>query len=82
MCLPEAEMIISDQDVLLGEIDGCPFFYINDALDAAWRRSSHVFDIARGEPEGFSLPAGDGLRFVTAPIDLTTPSASTERSVP
>ncbi len=73
MCLPEGELIVGAGDVLLGEIDGCPF-YIDDALDAAWRRGTHVLDVAPGEPEGFSLPAGDGLRFVTAP------SHSTERS--
>lgn len=75
MCLPEGELVVGAQDVLLGEIDGCPF-YIDEALDAAWGRGTHVLDVARGEPEGFSLPAGDGLRFVTAP------SASTERSTP
>ncbi|MCW2721316.1 DUF779 domain-containing protein [Pseudonocardia sp.] len=75
MCLPEGELIVGAGDVLLGEIDGCPF-YIDDALDAAWRRGTHVLDVAPGNPEGFSLPAGDGLRFVTAPLHPTDRSTS------
>lgn len=75
MCLPGGELIVGVGDVLLGEIDGCAF-YIDDALDRAWNRGTHVLDVAPGEPEGFSLPAGDGLRFVTAPLPAT------ERSTP
>jgi len=63
MCFPEGEFVVGDSDVLLGEIDGCPFF-IDARLDAAWRHASFVLDVARGGPEGFSLPAGEGLHFV------------------
>ena len=44
--------------MLLGEVDGCPF-YIDAALDQAWTREL-VLDVAAGDPEGFSLGAGPG----------------------
>jgi uncharacterized protein (DUF779 family) len=34
-------------------------------LDAAWHQDEFVLDVAAGEAEGFSLPAGDEQRFVT-----------------
>jgi uncharacterized protein (DUF779 family) len=64
MCFPLGEFITGDVDVLLGDIDGCPFF-IDRRLDAAWHQEVFVLDVADGEPEGFSLAAGDNLHFVT-----------------
>ena len=63
MCFPQGEFVVGEGDVLLGEIDGCPF-YIDAKLDAAWRHASFVLDVAPGAPEGFSLPAGEGLHFI------------------
>jgi uncharacterized protein (DUF779 family) len=64
MCFPDGEFFVGDNDVLLGDIDGCPF-YIDKHLDDAWRRDSFVLDVAAGPPGGFSLPAGDDdLHFV------------------
>lgn len=64
MCFPAGEFLVGDTDVLLGEIDGSPF-YIDARLDDAWGRAELVLDLASGPPEGFSLPAGDNLHFVT-----------------
>ena len=64
MCFPLGEFITGDVDVLLGDIDGCPFF-IDRRLDAAWHQEVFVLDVADGEPEGFSLAAGENLHFVT-----------------
>jgi uncharacterized protein (DUF779 family) len=63
MCYPDGEFLVGDIDVLLGDIDGCPF-YIDRRLDAAWHQAQFVLDVEAGEPEGFSLAAGPGLRFV------------------
>jgi uncharacterized protein (DUF779 family) len=63
MCFPAGEFITGPNDVLLGELDGCPF-YIDAALDNAWNTPEFVLDVADGEPEGFSLGAGEGRRFV------------------
>jgi uncharacterized protein (DUF779 family) len=64
MCFPDGELIIGDIDVLLGQIDGCPF-YIDSRLDEAWGRDTLLLDVAAGPPEGFSLGAGDDQHFVT-----------------
>jgi uncharacterized protein (DUF779 family) len=34
-------------------------------LDRAWQQEQFLLDAAAGEPEDFSLPAGDNLHFVT-----------------
>jgi uncharacterized protein (DUF779 family) len=81
MCFPDGELIIGDIDVLLGDIDGCPF-YIDVRLDAAWGHDQLVLDIATGPPEGFSLSAGDNLHFITRSSACATPSTATEWSLP
>lgn len=73
MCYPLGEFLVGDVDVLLGEIDGCPF-YIDSRLDEAWNQDVFVLDVARGEPEGFSLGAGDNLHFVTNSDACRTPT--------
>ena len=75
MYFPQGEFIIGDGDVLLGEIDGCPF-YIDVNLDAAWQHASFVLDVAPGAPEGFSLPAGEGLHFVARSGTCAVPAAT------
>lgn len=72
MCFPDGELVIGDIDVLLGDIEGCPF-YIDARLDDAWGRDQLVLDIAPGPPEGFSLAAGDNLHFITRSSACATP---------
>ena len=74
MCFPMGEFVIGDVDVLLGDIDGCPF-YIDKRLDEAWHQDQFLLDVAAGEPEGFSLPAGDNLHFVTLSPACLTPGS-------
>jgi uncharacterized protein (DUF779 family) len=64
MCLPAGEYLTGPGDVLLGRIDGCPF-YMDARLYRAWHPELLVLDVERGTPDGFSLAAGDGLHFVT-----------------
>ena len=64
MCFPAGEFITGAHDLLLGEVEGCPFF-IGSALDAAWNNPDLVLDVTGGEPEGFSLGPGGGQRFIT-----------------
>ena len=77
MCFPVGEFLIGDIDVLLGEIDGCPF-YIDKRLDQAWHQEQFLLDVAPGEPEDFSLPAGDNLHFVTRSPACVSPGAPGE----
>jgi uncharacterized protein (DUF779 family) len=66
MCFPAGEFITGARDVLLGEIEDCPFF-IDAALSTAWHDPDLVLDVEDGEPEGFSLGPGGGQRFITRP---------------
>jgi uncharacterized protein (DUF779 family) len=78
MCYPAGEFITGDADVLLGKIDGCAF-YIDRRLDAAWHQERFILDVEPGEPEGFSLPAGAGLHFVTRSPACALPAPSPGR---
>ncbi|HUZ22656.1 MAG TPA: DUF779 domain-containing protein [Streptosporangiaceae bacterium] len=64
MCFPDGEFLVGALDVLLGAVDDCPF-YIDRRLDEAWHQDQFVLDVEAGAPEGFSLAAGEGQRFVT-----------------
>ncbi|HSO94264.1 MAG TPA: DUF779 domain-containing protein [Candidatus Dormibacteraeota bacterium] len=64
LCFQEGELIVGDNDLLLGTIDGCAF-YVDAHQDAAWGRPEFVLDVSPGLPEGFSLPAGDSGHFIT-----------------
>jgi len=66
MCFAAGEFLTGPGDVLLGEIDGCRF-YIAAALDEALDHPGLTLDVAAGQPEGFSLAAGPGQRFITRP---------------
>lgn len=64
MCFPAGEYLTGDMDLLLGVIEGCPF-YIDARIYQSWNDAELILDIAPGDPEGFSLGPGDGLHFVT-----------------
>ena len=64
MCFEEGEFLIADQDVLLGEVGGC-LFYIDFRQYEVWKHTQLILDVGQGDPEGFSLPAGEGRHFVT-----------------
>ena len=63
MCFPAGEFLTGSGDLLLGEIEGCPF-YIDSRLYAAWNEAELILDVGPGEPEGFSLGPGNGMHFV------------------
>lgn len=67
MCFRRGEFLLGASDVLLGEIEGCPF-YIDRQLDEAWGRPQLVLDVEPGFAEGFSLPAGTGRHFVVRAV--------------
>jgi len=66
MCFPAGEFVIGDADLLLGVIEDCPF-YVDPRIYRSWGDAELVLDVAPGDPEGFSLGPGSGLRFVTKP---------------
>ena len=71
MCFLDGEFLIGDHDILLGKVAGCPV-YIDERLARVWEGSRLILDVEPGDPEGFSLPAGDGSHFVSRaePMDL------------
>jgi len=64
MCFDEGELVVGAHDVLLGRLGGCPF-YIDSRQYEVMRHTQLILDVGEGEPEGFSLPAGDGRHFIT-----------------
>ncbi len=66
MCVRRGDFLLGSNDVLLGEVEGCPF-YLDRQLDASWGRPRLVLDVAPGFAEGFSLAAGAGKHFVVRP---------------
>ncbi len=64
MCFPEGEFLLGPNDLLLGEVDGCPF-YIDAEQYERWKRPTFVLDVVRGAGSGMSLEGIHDLRFVT-----------------
>jgi len=63
MCFRLGEFVTGAGDLLLAEIDRCPF-YVDARLYRAWGEPVLTLDVEPGFPEGFSLAAGDGMHFV------------------
>jgi uncharacterized protein len=63
MCFSLGELKIGDRDVLLGEVGGCP--YIDARQYEVWRHTQLILDVGAGDPEGFSLAAGEDRHFIT-----------------
>jgi len=64
MCYPLGEFIVGDQDVLLGEIGGCPF-YMGKAQYEYWKHTQLIIDVVAGRGGMFSLEGPEGVRFLT-----------------
>ncbi|GHD15273.1 DUF779 domain-containing protein [Tianweitania populi] len=64
MCYARGEFLIGDHDVLLGEIDGTPF-YIGAANYEVWKNSDLIIDVVPGRGGMFSLDNGREKRFLT-----------------
>nr|WP_315402355.1 DUF779 domain-containing protein [uncultured Duganella sp.] len=64
MCYPAGEFNISDTDVLLGELDGAPF-YMGCEQFAYWEHTQLIIDVVAGNGGMFSLDNGTGKRFLT-----------------
>jgi uncharacterized protein (DUF779 family) len=63
MCFDLGELRTGDADLLLGEVDGCPF-YVDSQHYAAWNEPLLLLDVGDGEAGGFSLSAGPDRHFV------------------
>jgi uncharacterized protein (DUF779 family) len=63
MCYPLGELMLSDQDVHLGDLDGTPF-YISGPQFEYWRYTQLILDVVDGRGGMFSLENGEGVRFL------------------
>jgi|SRR6516165_666086 uncharacterized protein (DUF779 family) len=64
MCYPRSEFRTGAQDVLLGEIGGCPV-YIGAAQYELWAHTQLIIDVVPGRGSGFSVESPEGVRFLT-----------------
>ena len=64
MCFPAGEFKVGHQDVLMGEIAGCPFYIGADQFEY-WRHTQLIIDVVPGRGAGFTLEAPEGVRFLT-----------------
>jgi uncharacterized protein (DUF779 family) len=58
LCVGVAELGQGANDLLLGEVDGVPF-YIDAEQYQRWGKPEFLLDVATGAPEGFSLGLPD-----------------------
>jgi uncharacterized protein (DUF779 family) len=64
MCFARGEFLVGDQDVLLGDIGGYPF-YIGAAQFEYWCHTHLIIDVVPGHGGMFSLEGPEGMRFLT-----------------
>lgn len=70
MCFRQSDFRAGAQDVLLGMIEGCPF-YVGRPQSAYWAHSQLILDITTGGGDSFSLEAAEGIRFIVSSRLLT-----------
>ncbi len=63
MCYPRGEFLTGDSDVLLGELDGTPF-YMSRSQFEYWKHTQLIVDVVPGRGGMFSLEGPEGLRFL------------------
>lgn len=64
MCYPEGDLLIGDQDVLLGTIGDVPFYMLRSQFDY-WKHTQLIIDVVDGRGGMFSLEGVEGKRFLT-----------------
>jgi len=63
MCYPRGEFLTGDSDVLLGEIEGTPF-YMSRSQFEYWKHTQLILDVVPGRGGMFSLENPEGVRFL------------------
>ncbi|WCL82861.1 DUF779 domain-containing protein [Saprospira sp. CCB-QB6] len=75
MCFEAGELMIDDSDVLLAEIEGCPF-YMSAFQYKYWKYSHLTLDVVPGRGASFSLEIPLGVRFIIKSRLLTDEEAA------
>lgn len=63
MCYPRGEFLVGDNDVLLGEVDGTPFYMSRPQFEY-WKHTQLILDVVPGRGGMFSLEGPEGVRFL------------------
>lgn len=63
MCYAQGEFMVGGSDVLLGELEGCPFYMGEDQF-AYWEHTQLIIDAVPGRGGAFSLDSAEGQRFL------------------
>ena len=63
MCFEDGDFKIGENDVLLGHVDGCPFYMARDQYEY-WKHTHLTLDITKGRGSSFSLEIPMGIRFL------------------
>jgi uncharacterized protein (DUF779 family) len=64
MSYPDGELILGDQDVLLGYIGEAPFYMHKNQFEY-WKHTQLIIDVVPGRGGMFSLEGVEGKRFLT-----------------
>ena len=64
MCYEDGDLIVGDQDVLLGHIGGMPFYMMKSQFEY-WKHTQLIIDAIDGRGGMFSLEGVKGKRFLT-----------------
>jgi uncharacterized protein len=63
MCFEKGEFKVGENDVYLGDIEGCGFFMSRDQFEY-WQHTHLTLDVTAGRGSSFSLEIPLGLRFI------------------
>ncbi|WP_158974106.1 DUF779 domain-containing protein [Cellulophaga sp. L1A9] len=64
MCFEKGELLVNENDVLLGTIANCEFYMSKDQFEY-WKHTQLTIDIVEGRGASFSLEIPLGIRFIT-----------------
>jgi uncharacterized protein (DUF779 family) len=64
MCFRQGQFRVGARDVLLGIVEGCPF-YIGAAQFESWAYTQLILDVGPAGGDSFSLEIPEGVRFIT-----------------
>lgn len=64
MCYPLGDLILGEQDILLGTIGDVPFYMHKNQFDY-WKHTQLIIDVVDGRGGMFSLEGVEGKRFLT-----------------
>lgn len=63
MCFPDGELLLGPNDLLLGDVGGCPI-YIDAEQYERWNAPAFLLDVTPGGGSGMSLEETHGIHFV------------------